>query len=232
MFRKAVRPSSFDVERQLSNMHASSTDKCICGNTLPKNYLPASSCDLACTGEYTTLSMFQRQSHERCLVSGVPDRKCGSASAVAVYQTAPQVTYLKSINKLWNSTTGPLGYLGCYSEGWNGQLNLPTYQFYTSLMTTEVCLKLAQAQGYKYAGTVNGGSCYAANAVNWNNGGAYKRLDSDCSSKCLGSTQMCGGGGKMSLYDVPRSNVVYSTPAGVTGYVGTSPLTVETLYTY
>lgn len=147
---------------------------------------------------------------------------CGSASAVAVYQTAPQVAYLESVNKLWNSTTGPLGYLGCYAEGWNGALNLPSYQYYTSQMTTETCLQLAEAQGFKYAGTENGGSCYAANEINWKNGGAYKRLDSDCSSKCLGSTQMCGGGGKMSLYDVEKSKVVYATPSGVTGYKGMS----------
>jgi hypothetical protein len=169
---------------------------------MPKNLVPSSTCNAPC--------------------AGVPGSMCGSAAgAVAVYKTAPQVAYLESVDKLWNSTTGPLGYLGCYSEGWNGALNLPTYQYYSnSLMSTETCLRLAQAQGFKYAGTENGGSCYAANEVNWKNGGAYKRLDSDCSTKCPGSTQMCGGGGKMSLYDVEKSQVVYSTPPGVVGYKG------------
>ncbi|KAJ9103160.1 hypothetical protein QFC21_002582 [Naganishia friedmannii] len=151
----------------------------------------------------------------------VTDKTCGSASAVAVYKVADQMAYLKGINTLWNSTTGALGYLGCYTEGYNNVLTLPTYGFYASLMSTETCLKLAQAQGYKYAGTENAGSCYAANEVNWNNGGAVKRLDSDCNSKCLGNVnQFCGGGGKLMLYDVPRSKVVYSTPDGVTGYIG------------
>ncbi|KAJ9110106.1 hypothetical protein QFC19_001777 [Naganishia cerealis] len=176
-------------------------NKCICGESMPKNVVPDSICNVAC--------------------AGVSDKTCGSAITVAVYKVAPQMSYLQSVNKLWNSSTGDLGYLGCYTEGYNNQLTLPAYGYYTSLMNTETCIKLAQAQGFKYAGTENAGSCYAANEINWKNGGAVKRLDSDCNSKCLGNpNQFCGGGGKLMLYDVPRSHLVYSTPDGVAGYVG------------
>ncbi|KAG9238758.1 putative glyoxal oxidase precursor [Amylocarpus encephaloides] len=111
---------------------------------------------------------------------------------------------------------GTWQYQGCYTENGPRTLSGPGTASGT-LMTDEYCIAYCDQQGYIYAGTEYSSECFCGNAI-----GATGAVapSTDCNMGCSGnSTEVCGGGGRLTLFwngqDPPPGP---STNPGTSGY--------------
>ena len=92
-------------------------------------------------------------------------------------------------------------YYGCYVDGVNGRILQNQQPDNTAGNTIESCVALCAGQGYSIAGTEYSVQCFCGNAIY--NGGALAAQQSDCNSACSGnSNEMCGAGGRLSVYSM------------------------------
>ncbi|KAF7311441.1 Glycoside hydrolase [Mycena kentingensis (nom. inval.)] len=86
--------------------------------------------------------------------------------------------------------------VGCVTDGSSRALS---YSYTSSSMTEDACTATCDSKGYIYAGTEYSNECWCGNTLN--NGYGVAAASSDCNSRCAGnSTQVCGGGFRLSLY--------------------------------
>lgn len=90
-------------------------------------------------------------------------------------------------------------YYGCWVDGANGRIL--TNQYDSDDLTLQSCVAHCVSGGYTIAGLEYSTQCFCDNAIH--NGGVLAGSDSDCNTPCRGdSTQMCGGGNRVSLYSM------------------------------
>ncbi len=174
---------------------------CRCGNTVAKALTQKTNCATPCAGTTT---------NEMC---------GGGTSAVTVYDVNAAETNLLAQGLAQNQTFGPLGSMGCRSNGAKGAL-LAGSAISTSTMTPTMCIQTCGQQGYALAGTISGSYCWCDNAMQNSLGGGNVLPDSSCNKPCSGdATKMCGASGILNVYNVKASGVdtsVLSSP----GYQG------------
>ncbi|KAL3424090.1 WSC domain-containing protein [Phlyctema vagabunda] len=155
-----------------------SSEQCFCGMKIASASLkaPITDCNSACSGNTT--------------------QSCGG---------------LNRLNMFWSGTIGPqinLGndswaFSGCYAEGKSGH-TLPVSVATvggTINMTVGLCASACRKQGYKLAGTENGGQCWCGDTIS--NGGflAPEGL-TGCNTLCYGNfSEYCGGNGRLNVYN-------------------------------
>lgn len=110
------------------------------------------------------------------------------------------------------SVTGlPTGweYYGCWVDGVSGRILLNEYD--SANLTRQACVAQCISGGYSIAGLEYSTQCFCDNAIH--NGGALASSDAECNDPCGGdSTQICGGGDRVSLYSTGPPQV-FQPPA-------------------
>ncbi|KAF7860407.1 hypothetical protein EAF04_008533 [Stromatinia cepivora] len=110
-------------------------------------------------------------------------------------------------------------YVGCYSDNVGARTlttNVATIGGEAAL-TVEICQSTCQSLGYVLAGVEYSGECYCGN--NFYNGGT-KASDGEigCNMPCNGNaSQVCGGSGRLSVYDL--NNAIVSLPTLTTSSI-------------
>ncbi|EFX02197.1 legume lectin domain containing protein [Grosmannia clavigera kw1407] len=146
--------------------------------------------------------------------NGNSSEYCGGPSLLNIYRrnstTLPTSTSSASPSFATGPVTNPgedgYTFLGCYQEPSNSRAL--SNQLTVTNQTVGVCLALAAAKGYTYAGLEYGGECWCDNTLSPN---ATLESTSACTMTCNGnSTEYCGGS---SLLDVYKTN---STTAATT----------------
>lgn len=125
----------------------------------------------------------------------VPTRYCTTACRGNSTQTCGGTGYLDAYDITTYVSTDPTVYkpeawLGCYTDGSGHTLNSMAYS--ASPLSSRACRTACANQGYTYAGTSNGNTCYCGNSLER----GQKTLMSNCNTPCQGNTnETCGGGG-------------------------------------
>ncbi|EJT97858.1 hypothetical protein DACRYDRAFT_84208 [Dacryopinax primogenitus] len=97
----------------------------------------------------------------------------------------------------------------------------------SSSMTVKTCQNWCASQGYLMAGVENGNECYCGNDFTNNGGG--QAASSDCSTPCAGSsTEICGGGWRLSVYTLSTAASVTSVASSTTTTSTTSTTSSST----
>ncbi|XP_022093094.1 uncharacterized protein LOC110980576 [Acanthaster planci] len=93
------------------------------------------------------------------------------------------------------------GFLGCYTDDRNNRV-FTDPRFTADNLTIGLCLERCRGQGARYAGLENRRDCYCgAEGTQIDIHGRLR--DRDCRSACTGNPdEVCGGGGKLSIYDL------------------------------
>lgn len=180
-----------------------------CGNSLSVGSVVAAvtDCSFICPGnsyEYcgagNRLEMYKVGNS----VSSSSSSVTGTTSASTRTGTVATTTSSSSVSISSSAATGlPTGwaYYGCYVDGVNGRILQNQQPDNTAGNTIESCVALCAGQGYTIAGTEYSVQCFCGNAIY--NGGVLATQQSDCNDACSGnSKEMCGGGGRMSLYSL------------------------------
>ncbi len=114
--------------------------------------------------------------------------------------------------------------LGCYVD--SSPRLLSGYATTSSTMSSALCISTCKAQGYAYAGTEYSTQCYCGNTFD-----ATKNIaTSGCTSKCGGSTEMCGGSWRLNVYTVPVSTTS-TTAAAATSTASLQGWSLKGCYT-
>ncbi|KAJ9157373.1 Glyoxal oxidase-like protein [Pleurostoma richardsiae] len=190
--------------------------ECYCGNSFNAGSVaaPATDCSFLCAGdsfEYcgagNRLSVYSlggaaSQSSSKPATS----TSTGTATGIASGTTSAVV----STSSAPAATGFPTGwsYQGCWIDGAQGRIL--SYQAPDSqTLTQQSCAQLCQTQGYTISGTEYAQQCFCGNQIV--NGGEQS-AESDCNTPCSGdSTEMCGGGGRLSIYS-DGAPTVYAPP--------------------
>lgn len=170
-------------------------DECWCGNTVPIRKVNETECNYQCSGDQTETcggnGYFHDASYLSLFTNGGPSTG-GSAPAVV-------------------PSTGPYNYSGCYTEG-NGVRALGDQATATPDMTVQSCA--TYCSGYTYFGLEYSNECYCGNSFGT---GSVKTIEDDCSMNCAGnSSQICGAGGRLTVYGKGKSSASSSSIASST----------------
>lgn len=104
-------------------------------------------------------------------------------------------------------------YQGCYVDGANGRI-LSNQQPDNQDLTQQSCVETCANAGYTIAGMEYSVQCFCDNDIY--NGGVLAADQSDCDDACSGdSSEICGGGSRMTLYSKGTPQV-YQPPAAQT----------------
>jgi Glyoxal oxidase N-terminus/WSC domain len=108
-----------------------------------------------------------------------------------------------------NAQTNGFAYKGCYIDGAQGRI-LTHQQPDSPSNTVDGCISTCQGLGYGVAGMEYASQCFCDNFL-YN--GAALTADTDCNMPCSGkASQMCGAGGRMSIYS-NATLTVYQPPS-------------------
>lgn len=183
-----------------------------CGNTLSAGSVAQptnNDCSFVCTGN--------------------PYEYCGAGSRLEMYRngaapTAPSVSSGGSSTSSSAATLPTVNpgtpiqgftYQGCFIDGVNGRI-LSNQQPDNQALTQESCVAACAAAGYSIAGMEYSVQCFCDNVVY--NGGALAPVQADCNDPCSGNkNEMCGGGGRMSLYSTGTPKVYLPPSVQKTG---------------
>ncbi|WDP86113.1 MAG: hypothetical protein HUN05_14065 [Desulfobacter sp.] len=100
------------------------------------------------------------------------------------------------------SNTWANSYKGCYRDSASRDLN--GYTFNSNNMTTQGCMDVCKAKGFRYAATQYVSHCFCSNTY-----GKYGPSQG-CNMKCSGNAaEICGGGWANSVYELAS----FSSPA-------------------
>jgi hypothetical protein len=118
-------------------------------------------------------------------------------------------------------SSGAYTYFGCQTEGTFSRA-LAAKAFSSDTMTIEVCQ--AFCAGYTYFGTEYGRECYCGNTFS---AGSIAAPANECSVLCAGDvTQYCGGGNRLSCYQLSGASSSTTTTA-----TSTAPTSIPTAWT-
>ncbi|KAG7108844.1 WSC domain-containing protein like [Verticillium longisporum] len=177
--------------------------ECFCGNTFAagSQTAPESDCSMRCSG-----SPQQYCGAGNRLSVYMLDEGGSSASSAAVSGAATSNTEVASAISTSTSTSArpvatgyPSGWSeqGCWVDGAGGRIL--TYQAPDdNALTLQKCAKNCFGLGYTVAGAEYYQQCFCGNSII--NNGVKASSDSQCNTPCAGdSTQMCGGGDRMTI---------------------------------
>lgn len=144
-----------------------------------------------------------------------------SSGTVSTSSHSSASTGTSSIRSVTSSSTSSAAtstatgyvYQGCYVDGVNGRI-LSYQQPDSQTNTQESCIAQCSALGYNISGTEYSTQCFCDNAIY--NGGVLAANQADCNDPCTGNAnEMCGGGGRMSLFSI-GTPIIYLPPAAQT----------------
>ena len=136
----------------------------------------------------------------------------GTTTSASVKGTSTTSSASVSVSTPPSQTGFPAGwtYQGCYVDGANGRI-LNDQQPDNQALTQQSCVETCVAAGYKIAGMEYSVQCFCGNELY--NGAALASNQGDCDDTCSGdSSEICGGGSRMTLYS-DGTPVVYAPPA-------------------
>lgn len=170
---------------------------CRCGNKAPVALVGLTGCTTPCVGTTT-------------------NETCGSSSAASTYSTDALTT-----NAINENLAGPGGYVGCTTDGTKSRALTNNFRWNppNNSNSKRTCLAGCAQLGYAMATMSNGGECTCGSLPDWSNGVIYT-IDTDCNRPCPGnSTEMCGGGGRNSVWSIAGSGIAAASSKAV-GYKG------------
>lgn len=120
--------------------------------------------------------------------SGDKNKKCGGTWRMNVYNTG------------LTSSNSATAYLGCFKDNENGPRLLKGFQQdFPDSLTIQKCLKVCYNKGFIFAGLQYRVECFCGNERPSPKASAD---EGDCRESCSGdSSQICGGGWRMSVYE-------------------------------
>ena len=184
-------------------------DECWCGNTVPNKRVNETECNYQCSGDQTETcggnGYFHDASYMSLFTNGGPNLG-GNGPAVV-------------------PSTGPYNYSGCYTEGTNVRA-LGAKATASPDMTVQSCA--AYCSGFTYFGLEYANECYCGNSFG---AGSVKTIEGDCIMNCAGnSSQICGAGGRLTVYGKGTSSVSSSSASGTVTPTPkpTGPVAVQT----
>ncbi|KAF8307707.1 hypothetical protein DL93DRAFT_1994463 [Clavulina sp. PMI_390] len=122
--------------------------------------------------------------------------------------------------------------LGCYSDSTTTRA-LQGYAATTSTNTPANCESTCLNQGFTYAGVEYGQECYCGNSIVVSSGGGSVASSSDCNMACSGdSTQTCGAGNRMFIYQRSGSPATASTTSTTSAATSTASSAWKSLGCY
>lgn len=179
--------------------------ECYCGNSFNAGSVKtaASECNMLCAGSKCTycgagnrLSVYSQGGGQQSSQQSQQASVVSTVNAVTTSTSAPQATNLP---QGWTS-------YGCWVDGANGRIlgyQLPDSNQLTIQSCAAACAKL----GYTISGTEYSSQCFCGNQIV--NGGKTADQQSSCNTPCSGnSAQMCGGGGRISIYSSGEPKVL------------------------
>jgi len=152
-----------------------SGSQCFCGTNLTDTTLliEEAACATSCTGNDTQV--------------------CGDNQKLSVYATynVSGTTFDSvEIAREWS-------WVGCMTEGTNGNRTLLGAAYACLGMTVEMCMDFCDVMGFPVAGLEYGGECYCGD--NFQNGGGS--CTEGCDMPCVGNdNEFCGGNWVMNVY--------------------------------
>ena len=184
-------------------------DECWCGNTVPNKRVNETECNYQCSGDQTETcggnGYFHDASYLSLFTNGGPNAG-GNGPAVV-------------------PSTGPYNYSGCYTEGTNVRA-LGSKATASPDMTVQSCA--TYCSGYTYFGLEYANECYCGNSFGT---GSVKTVEDQCTMNCAGnSSQICGAGGRLTVYGKDKSTSSSSTSSGTATPTPkpTGPVAVQT----
>ncbi|KAK3336500.1 glyoxal oxidase-like protein [Cercophora scortea] len=165
------------------------SQECYCGSSLPAlaTAAAATDCSMACSGNAT--------------------QACGAGGKLSVYYSSAPV------GPQPNPGVNGFNSIGCYAEGTTGRaLTYGVGSIPNAEMTVAKCTAACHTAGYILAGVEYAGECYCGNTIA--NGGLP--ASSGCNMLCNGnSSEICGGGNRLNVYDYMNQYVVSTSSSAV-----------------
>ncbi|THZ01447.1 WSC-domain-containing protein [Aureobasidium pullulans] len=152
----------------------------------------------------------------------------GLASVQSCLNTNSKVATVGAYQQYYKDVTSSLNwqYVGCGTDSLSGR-TLNSASTSSGSMTVETCIAFCEGKGYSYAGLEYASQCYCGNSVASDRAPVTGVLG-NCFSPCAGdSTEYCGGGSALSLYQSCKGtssckNNDYTGPAGAAVSVASS----------
>jgi hypothetical protein len=129
------------------------------------------------------------------------------------YRASTSSTRTSTSTQVSSSTTSSLSGIptgwspaGCWVDGVNGRILSYQQPDQTNSNTNELCIETCAALNYTIAGTEYSVECYCDNYIE--NGGVLATDPTTCNTPCSGnSAEMCGGGGRLTVYSTAPPGV-------------------------
>jgi hypothetical protein len=135
-------------------------------------------CNMACTGSSSTI--------------------CGGPNRLSVYHSTSASKISTDPGIAGNGTVGNYTYQYCAVD--TAAPRLLAFQDASDDMSTEMCLGIAEMNGFVYAGLEYGRECYGGNML-MGTGVNMKAGEADCGMTCLGARgELCGGSRRVGLW--------------------------------
>ncbi|KAI4181434.1 MAG: hypothetical protein L6R41_006629 [Letrouitia leprolyta] len=171
------------------------TNECWCGKTIPKSPANETDCNYVCTGNATQTCGGNGYFHDHSFLS--------------LFNNGKALPPLPDVPPSVLPSYGVYNYSGCYTEGTGGRA-LGAKQTASDDMTVAYCANFCT--GYQYFGIEYSSECFCGNSFG---PGATLKGDGDCGMTCSGnSTQYCGGGQRLTVYQANGTTAVYSSASG------------------
>ncbi|RPA85829.1 hypothetical protein BJ508DRAFT_411799 [Ascobolus immersus RN42] len=177
---------------------------------------------MVCNGDVTTfcggngrMNVYDYNDAVTDIATPLPGTATSTTTGTSTAEPEPTVGPTDEGFEGWDS-------LGCYVD----QIGLRTLAFgfpVAAPFTTQKCLNVCKANGYKYAGTEYGGECFCDNSFK-NGGGPAPDGNAYCNMECAGApTEICGGPNRLSVYENTEEPATTTTTGG-----GAGPTTTTT----
>ncbi|KAM0332583.1 hypothetical protein ACHAQA_002867 [Verticillium albo-atrum] len=174
--------------------------ECFCGNSFAtgSQVAPESQCNMLCAGSPLQYCGAGNRLSVYSLDEGGSPASSSAAGSVAASESA-----VASATPTTSTQPAPTGFpsgwsqYGCWVDGAAGRIL--TFQAPDDDdMTLQSCATNCFNRGFTVAGAEYSHQCFCGNAII--NGGVEASSESQCNTPCAGdSTQMCGGGDRMSI---------------------------------
>ena len=171
------------------------SNQCFCGSVLTDStILAASVCNAT----------------QKMICSGNVSEYCGASDLLTIWNNTAWVNPIPTIGQS-TILNGSAIYAGCYSEatGIRALSKAATSGSNSSIMTNELCGEFCMGLGYSMFGTEYSQQCYCGNSLE---SGSVAEPLTDCDMQCTGaSTELCGAGNRLSVWNVTASTATSTT---------------------
>ncbi|KAI9893661.1 MAG: hypothetical protein M1814_005876 [Vezdaea aestivalis] len=188
--------------------------ECWCSNTkVPVQKVDELNCNFFCNGNVSQICGGNGINHDGSYISLFGDRTRFNVSAPSSTSSGvPMPTAGPSIPR----SAGGYGYVGCASEVPGRLINAKSFS--NSSNSVDFCGQYCS--GSKYFGVEYGSECYCGQTLA---GTPTINPDSDCNTLCpANSTQYCGTGGRVQLYQLGLNSTSTSSSASSSSSVSSS----------